>query len=407
MSYGVIGLGTMGSNLALNISKKQKLHLYNRTASRIEKTIKEGTPGSMKGYETVFQMTQAMEKPRTIITMLPHGEPSMSMIKHTVKLLEPGDTIIDCANEHYTNSVQREKLCGTYQVNYLGTGMSGGANGALYGPAVMIGGRKSVYDAQKSYLHSFCNSVVHIDETPDSGHFTKMVHNGIEYAMLQTIADVYAYFNYNYDFMTTILRRCCNEKCELNGYLTQCAMYVLDNYDIEKISDSAHMNDTGLWCVEYAYANGLSVPTMHSAVQARLASKLPKHNVKYQRTNTKVDLDAGYQALRLVFAMAVYEGITLIEHKRIASNRAQEAWSTSTIIECPMVDKNKRELECITNESIHKARLLLAECVRNGVPVPSVSAAVQHHDFVNQPVTQMNLLMAQRNYFGQHPIKIN
>jgi 6-phosphogluconate dehydrogenase len=403
MSYGVIGLGSMGSNLAINISKKHKLHLYNRTTSIIEKTINQGTPGRMKGHQTVLQMTHAMEIPRTIINMLPHGEPSTTMMKHTVNLLDPGDTIIDCANEHYTHSVEREKLCDKHCVNYLGTGMSGGTNGALYGPAVMIGGRKSVYDAQKDYLNSFCNSVVHVGEKPDSGHFTKMVHNGIEYSMLQAIADVYAYLNYDYDSMTKILRRCCNRDSELNGYLAQCAFQVLDNYDIGDISDVAPINDTVLWCVNYAYKHSINVPTMHSAIQARLASTVPKNNVWYQRSNTKVNLDAAYQALRLVFAMAVNEGISLIEHKSIASINAKDAWSTSSIIECLMLNKNKTELDCITNESIHKARILLTECVRSGVPVPSISAAVQHHDFTHQPVTQMNFLMAQRNYYGQHP----
>ena len=412
MSYGIIGLGKMGSNLALNISNKHKLHLYNRSSAKVDNTIKKGKRGSMKGHKTILQMTQSMERPRTILTMLPHGETTNEIISHTLKLIEPGDTIIDCANEFYKESSLREKLCDKYQVNYLGTGMSGGASGALNGPAVMVGGRASAFMQQKDYLNAFCKNVVHVNNDADSGHFTKMVHNGIEYVMLQAIADMYAYFNYDYDYTSAVLRRCSSENSEMNGYLTRSAFNVLDNcddmYNMDKIRDVAHMNDTGLWCVEYAYKNGICTPTMHSAVQARIASNFPKNTEAIgQRCNYNIDLDAAYNALRLVYAMSVYEGLMLINHKRIDEKKAQDAWSAATIIECPMIMCSKRKLMGIADESIYKARMFLIECVRNGVPVPSVSAAIQHHDFINQKKTQMNLIMAQRHYFGQHEFKTN
>jgi 6-phosphogluconate dehydrogenase len=395
MSYGLIGLGTMGSNLALNISKKHKLHLYNRSSSKIDVAINS----SMKRYQTVLQMTQSMSRPRTLIIMLPHGEPSNEMISHTLKLLDPGDTIIDCANEHYTQSSLRQNMCDKYQVNFLGTGISSYFNSS----AVMIGGKANVYKQQKEFFNDFCKSVVHIKDSPDSGHFCKMVHNGIEHVMLQAIADMYAYFNYNYDFTSAVLRRCSHESSDMNGYLIHSAFNVLDNsngtYNMDTISDIAQMNDTGLWCVEYAYKHNISIPTIHSAVQSRIASKLPKSSTS-QRENSQMDLDVAYNTLRLVFATAVYEGLQLIKHKQIDQDKAQCAWSDTTIIECPMMTYNNEKLVSITNESIAKARLFLLECVRNGVPVPSVSAAVQHHDFIHQHKTQMNLVMAQGHYFG-------
>ena len=406
MSYGLIGLGSMGSNLALNISRKTHLHLYNRSYSKVDSTVAKGKTGSMKGHQTILQMTQSMSAPRTIITMLPHGTPSHDTIAHTLNLLEPGDTIIDCANEHYMTSIERQQLCDSFAVNYLGVGMSGGVKGAYNGPAVMVGGRNQIYKQQYDYLTSFCNNVVHIKDVADSGHFTKMVHNGIEYAMLQAIGDVYAYVNYDDELMSALLRRCCNDDSLLKGYLVNSAFNVIDNYDISKISDIAEMNNTGLWCVEYAYQHGLSVPIMHSAVQSRIASKYEKQGAS-QRRNTQIDLDAAYNALCLVFAMAMMEGIMLIEEKYIDVNKAQLAWSKHTIIECPLVTKSTSQLEKITDQSIHKARLVLLECVRNGVPVPSVSAAVQQHDFSHQLKTQMSMVMAQRNYFGQHAFKVD
>ena len=404
MSYGLIGLGTMGSNLALNISRKNKLHVYNRSYDKVEATIKRNT--NLEGHKTISEMVQNMKTPRIIISMLPHGKPSHDTISNTVKLMDPGDTIIDCANEHYMESVNRENICDKYDISYLGTGMSGGAKGALNGPAIMIGGHSSSYQQNQDFLESFCKNVVHVDDLPDSGHFTKMVHNGIEYAMLQAIADVYAYLNYDPDQMNVLLQRCCNEDSILYGYLIHSAVHVLDTYDIENISDIAHMNDTGLWCVEYAYTHGLNVPTMHSAVQARYTSKEQKDKSK-QRTNTNVNIDAAYDMLRFVFALAVLEGISLIQHKQISLNKARKAWSKATIIECPMVTYETTKLQKVTNESVYKARIVLLECVRNSVPVPSLSAGIQYHDFINQGKTQMSFLMAQRNYFGQHAIKVN
>ena len=403
MSYGIIGLGAMGSNLALNISKKHKLHLYNRSKVKVDATIAQGKPGQMHGYDTILQMTQSMESPRTIISMLPHGEVSHTTFKHISRLLTPGDTIIDCANEHYNQSQNNEKLFEQCQVNYLGAGMSGGAKGALNGPALMVGGKTPIYKAQSDFMNSFSANCVHLDDTPDSGHFTKMVHNGVEYVMLQAIADVYAYFNYNDDFMNAVLRRCNNESSVLQGYLTQSAFAVLDTYDLSVVTDIAAMNNTGLWCVNYANAHGLSIPTMTSAVQSRTMSKLPKCGHS-QRKNTQVDLDAAYQTLQFVFALAILEGLSLIKHKRINVEKAQDAWSTKTIIECPMIMYSETELGQIADASIHKCRLLLLECIRNGVPVPSVNAAIGYHDFVHQSQTQMSLIMAQRNYFGQHPL---
>jgi 6-phosphogluconate dehydrogenase len=406
MSYGLIGLGTMGSNLAINISQKHKLHIYNRTYKKVKDTLNAGKTANLQGHMQIEEMTKSMKHPRTIITMLPHGEPSFSVLSNTMKLLEPGDTIIDCANEHYLQSMKNKELCDNYKVNYLGTGMSGGANGALNGPAIMSGGNLGTFSQQQVFLNSFCKNVVHVNTSADAGHFTKMVHNGIEYVMLQAIADIYAYYNFDYDFTTAILRRCLNQNSEMNGYLTKIAFTVLDNYDIDNISDVAKMNDTGLWCVEYAYKYGINVPLMHSAVQSRIASNLPKQKCA-QRYNLNVDLNYGYDALRLVFAMGVMEGIKLIKHKEIQLSKAQEAWKTGTIIECPMVLLNEDSLQSIIHDSVMKARMMLVECVRNGISVPSVSTALQNYDFTHQQKTQMSLLMAQRNYFGQHEIKTN
>lgn len=401
MSYGLIGLGAMGSNLALNISRKHNLHLYNRTKEKTVNVISKGRPNSMHGFDTIMQMIQSMEKPRTIITMLPHGNASHTTIKHAAQLLDNNDTIIDCANQHYDMSIECEKICKQFGVNYLGVGMSGGAHGALNGPAIMIGGDENVYNKQKGYLDSFCNNVVYIDNKCDSGHFTKMVHNGIEYVMLQAIADVYAYLNYDYNSMYKLLSKCVNS--EMNGYLIYNAFNVLEKYNIESISDKANMNNTGLWCVEYAYKHGINVPCMHAAVQSRIASNKSKKS-NSQKKNTCIDIEIAFHSLRFVYACAFIEGNEIINYKNLNSTFVRKAWSKDTIIECPMVMINEKKLCTICNESIDKTRVMVIECSQNGIPIPCISNALQFYDFTHQRKTQMNFLMAQRNVFGQHEI---
>jgi 6-phosphogluconate dehydrogenase len=278
MSYGIIGLGTMGSNLAVNISKKHKIHLYNRTHAKTVKTIKKGNSDSMIGHDSILNMINHMESPRTIITMLPHGSVNFENIKHTSNLLNSSDTIIDCANEHYIQSFKNSNVCEKNSVNYLGVGMSGGANGALNGPAIMVGGQMHIYEKQKDFLKSFCTNVVYLNSNPDSGHFTKMVHNGIEYSMLQIFADIYGYLNNNKQSMKTFLEKIETNHSDLYGYLGICAKKVLEIYELPNISDKAQMNDTGLWCVQYAYENKLNTPTMHSAVMTRISSNMEKNN---------------------------------------------------------------------------------------------------------------------------------
>jgi 6-phosphogluconate dehydrogenase len=378
--------------------------LYNRTHTKTAKTIKEGNSDSMVGHESILNMINKMESPRTIITMLPHGSVNFENIKHTSNLLSSSDTIIDCANEHYKQSLANSNVCVKNQVNYLGVGMSGGSNGALNGPAIMVGGPRHIYEKHEDFLKSFCTNVVYLNNNPDSGHFTKMVHNGIEYSMLQIFADIYGYLNKNEESMKVLLEKINKNHSELYGYLGICAKNVLNMYDLPNISDKAQMNDTGLWCVQYAYENKLNASTMHSAVLTRISSNMEKNNESVN-INEYYLYDYAISSAYVVFAMSIIEGLTLIRHKKINENDAINSWNKSTIIECDLLNYDKCDLYTLIEKHIVKARLMYIDCVKSKIPCPSLGAAIEYYDMTHQKQTQMNFLIAQRNYFGQHEIK--
>jgi 6-phosphogluconate dehydrogenase len=219
--------------------------------------------------------------------------------------------------------------------------------------------------------------------------------------MLQGIADVYAFLSQNDRKMTEFYEKC--KGTPLDGFLLKMIPYVMENYSISDIKDNCKMNNTGLWCVEYAYKHNINTPVMHAAVQSRIASNTKVANCNQNiHMHMQTPFELAYEALLFLYAMAVYEGLLLIEHKGIDIKAAQSAWSKATIIQCPLVQFEKSELLNIMEEYSYKTRIFIIENMRNCIPVPVASAAIQHYDIIHQKHTQMSLIMAQRHHFGQH-----
>lgn len=391
MSFGLNGLGKMGKNLAINISKDRKLHVYNRTSSKTIKLVEKSD--NLFGYLNIKDFVENVEKPRTIVTMLPNGISFEDMIVY----MDKGDTIIDCSNEHYRVSSEKSQYCQSYGIDYLGVGMSGGAQGALKGPAVMIGGERDVFEKHENFFNEFCNNSVWIGNEPDCGHFTKMVHNGIEYSMLQVIADIYSVTGHNRQYTSEILKK-------YDGYLTNSAVKILKKYNVEEILDQCDMNGTGLWCSQYAYEHQLPLTTIHTAVQCRINSKNHMFNKNKNHYIGLVPSSLLSGSLEFVFALAFYEGMNLLKHKGIDIEKAQEAWSKSTIIECEFTKKSFEELEDIMKKNVNNIRLLVYNCSMLGLSIPIISASLQYYEFMKKENSQMSLVSAQRNYFGNHDI---
>jgi 6-phosphogluconate dehydrogenase len=397
MSLGLIGLGSIGGNLALNIQKSRELNVCNRSPEKIAAIVKQTS--QVKGYENTEEMVSDMKTPRTIITALPHGEATDTMVKKLSSVLSEGDTIVDCSNEFYRTSRNRGAFCQSKGIEYLGTGLSGGAEGARTGPALMIGGPTHAFETHEDLFKSFAKSVAYMGQDYGVGHFTKMVHNGVEYGMLQGIADVYTYCNQDEHYMTQVLRDV--RGTEVDGYLTQSAMKVLKSYKIHKIADIGHMNNTGLWCSEIGLEYGIPTPTINSAVNTRFTSRHVKALNTCQHLNYAFDPRIGVNALRFVFATSVLEGFDLMHTRHVTDDSIVGAWSSGTIIECPMIAADCRS---ILEETMDDARILVMYCTSVGIPCPAIQAALAQYDFTHQTSTSMKFIMAQRNYFGQHEI---
>src|SRR5210317_2252029 len=395
MSLGLIGLGSIGGNLALNIQKSHELNVCNRSPEKVKAIVKKSS--HVKGYENVEEMVSDMKEPRTIITALPHGETTDAMVKKLGSVMTKGDTIIDCSNEFYRTSRNRGAFCQSKGIGYLGTGLSGGAEGARLGPALMIGGPQKTFEEHEDLFKSFAKSYAYMGEDYGVGHFTKMVHNGVEYGMLQGIADVYAFCNQDGYYMGQVLKRI--ESTDIYGYLTKSAMSVLHEYDFNKIADIGDMNNTGLWCSEIGLEYGTPTPTINSAVNTRFTSRHVKAINTAQHANYAIDPIVGMDTMRFVFATSLLEGYDLMETRHVCDESIKQAWSSGTIIECPMISENCRN---ILEETVDNARVFMMYCTSAGIPAPAVQAALTQYDFTHQTSTSMKLLMAQRNYFGQH-----
>jgi 6-phosphogluconate dehydrogenase len=397
----------MGSKLATNIlNKKHELFIHDKSQNNMNKIERKFKNTQLvKGHESLVEMINEMNCPRTIMTMLPAGEITEDVTMSLVDLLNENDTIIDLSNEHYKRSKKRSETCETHNINYLGIGISGGCEGALRGPSLMVGGNPTVYESQREFLDMISTQLVYINDETWSGHYCKMVHNGIEYAMLQTIADVFSYCNKDTYVMKYVMDTC--KGTDIDGYLTQKTINVINTYPyMENILDIGHMNDTGKWCVEEILNNGIGLSSINAAVQTRMISKHKSKNAK-KRINTTVKLDNICNVLRFGFAQAIIEGVQLIEtQSNIDVGKAKDAWSNATIIECGMIKKSTEELKKVLDECAEDTRYFVKQCVNNGISIPVIQNALINYDYIMEEHTSMCIIMAYRNYFGGHEINI-
>tara|TARA_Y100000389_G_C17471252_1_gene531310 strand:+ start:14459 stop:15679 length:1221 start_codon:yes stop_codon:yes gene_type:complete len=402
MSIGLIGTGSMGSQLAINISKRSVIHVHNRTYSKVKKLADKNV--NIEGHESLVDFVSNMKEPRTIITMLPHGTPSMNMIKTLTKHVSSDDIIINCANELYRNSVYIEQECRNRDVNYLGVGVSGGVNGALLGPAMMVGGDKNVYETVRPFFESIACNTVHISDDPGSGHFAKMVHNGVEYGMLQGIADVFAYCNYDTKRFESILREA--KDTFLDGYLIDSAIRVCQTMPVNSIDGTCQMNNTGLWTQYYSLQQQINAPMISAGVQSRIATK---HAVDKDVPKVKaiVHPPLVIQALHFVFSSSLLEGYAITDSKGFPRETVKKAWMKGTIIENDMVPLDTDMLRAIRKFSANGARQVCQRCIIANIPVPTLSNGITAYDFERNGNKSTAFVMAQRHDFGGHDINMN
>lgn len=447
----VIGLAVMGQNLVLNMNDHGfVVCAFNRTVSKVTDFLNNEAKGTkIVGAQSMEEMVKLLKRPRRIVILVKAGAPVQALIDHVVPLLDKGDIVIDAGNSEYHDSNRRFKELGAKGILFVGCGVSGGEEGARLGPSLMPGGAPEAWPhikpifqaiAAKSDGEACCEWL----GTAGSGHFVKMVHNGIEYGDMQLISEAYhllhAGLNMGYDEMADVFDEW--NKGELDSYLIEITAEILryrdekNEHEVPKIKDTAGQKGTGKWTGIAALEYGAPLTLIAEAVFARclsavkdqrvLASKvLPGPSTKASDLikDKKAFLDHVGRALYASKVVSYAQGFMLLAEASKEFNWSLDfgaialMWRGGCIIRSRFLARIKKAFEkkpdlmnLLLDDFFLKAvtdaqdswREVVATAVRLGIPTPAFSAALAFYDGYRCAVLPANLLQAQRDYFGAH-----
>lgn len=456
---GLIGLAVMGENLALNMEDKgYRVSVFNRTVPGAEEGVVArfiGGRGKGKdffGANDLKSLVDSLQKPRKIMMMVKAGKPVDELIGQLLPLLEKGDILIDGGNSVFTDTNRRVDLVEKQGMLYVGTGVSGGEEGALTGPSIMPGGSKEAWKYVKPILQSIAAKVdVNIpccDWVGDkgAGHFVKMVHNGIEYGDMQLISEAYHIMKELLGLSADEMHHIFKEwnKGELNSYLIEITGEILSVKDtdgeplIDKILDTAGQKGTGKWTVINSLELGVPLTLIGEAVFSRclssqkeqrvLASKIlggPVPRFTGDKEKFLEDLKEALYASKIVSYAQGYDlmKVAANEYKwDINYGEIAMMWRGGCIIRSVFLGKIKEAFDnnpSISNllldpffaKKVQKAqegwRRIVAQAVLNGIPVPAIASALGYFDGFRSEKLPANMLQAQRDYFGAHTYERN
>ncbi len=446
---GLIGLAVMGENLVLNMeSKGFQVSVYNRSARKVVDFLAgRAKDKKIVGTHSIEELVGSLARPRKVMLMIKAGSAVDEMIETLIPHLSPGDIIIDGGNTHFPDTNRRTALVESKGLLYIGTGVSGGEEGALLGPSIMPGGSKAAWPFIKPIFQAIAAKVD--DGTPccdwvgenGAGHFVKMVHNGIEYGDMQLICEAYQIMrdllHLSADEMHLIFKE-WNDG-ELNSYLIEITRDILAYKDtdgnplVDKILDTAGQKGTGKWTGVAALDLGIPLTLIGEAVFSRCLSAVKNERVQASKilhgpalefTGDKVKFindikDALYASKIVSYA----QGYALMqaaaqEYKwKLNYGGIALMWRGGCIIRSAFLGKIKEAFDnnpSITNllldpffkEKVEKAqtgwRNVVSAAVTNGIPVPAISSALGYFDGYRCEKLPANLLQAQRDYFGAH-----
>lgn len=448
---GVVGMAVMGKNLALNIeSRGYSVALFNRTGAKTTAVVEEHPDKNFKATYTIEEFVESIEKPRRILLMVKAGPATDATIQELLPHLDKGDILIDGGNTFFKDTMRRNEELANSGINFIGTGVSGGEEGALKGPSIMPGGQKEAYALVAPILEQI--SAKAEDGAPcvtyigpnGAGHYVKMVHNGIEYGDMQLIAE-------SYDLMKNILNLSVEEMAdifkewnqgELDSYLIEITADILTRKDdegtgkpvVDVILDAAGNKGTGKWTSQSALDLGVPLPLITESVFARYisaykeervqASKILSRTNDFEFTGDKKELvEKIREALYFSKIMSYAQGFAQL---RVASKEFDwdlpfgeiaKIWRAGCIIRARFLqkitdayDKNP-EIENlllddyfveITKKYQQSVRDVVALAVQAGVPVPTFSSAIAYFDSYRAERLPANIIQAQRDYFGAH-----
>ena len=457
---GLVGLAVMGQNLVLNIANHGfSIGVFNRTAATTdefvgglkdepEDKVWEGTADRIGGYHELKDLVANLKRPRRVMIMVKAGGPVDAVIEELKTLLEPGDIIIDGGNSDFVDTNRRSKELRGADFLFIGTGVSGGEEGALKGPSIMPGGHKEAWPHVKDILQSISAKVD--DDVPccdwvgedGAGHYVKMVHNGIEYGDMQLICEAYFMLKHMLGLSNDELYQVFKEwnSSELDSYLIEITRDIFTVKDketgndlVDMILDTAKQKGTGKWMGQHALDLGVPTTLITEAVYARCLSGqkdarvrasevLDGPEVKFDGDKQQFidDVKAALYASKLVSYAQGYVQLDAAAEEfgwNLENGPIALLWRGGCIIRSAFLgdikaafDKNPSLenllLDDFFKQAIDKAqpswRRVVSAAVNNGIPVPGFSAALTYYDGYRRDRLPANLLQAQRDYFGAH-----
>lgn len=445
--YGMIGLGTMGRNLVYNMNDNGfSVAGYDPDAKQRDTLVKNAPHDNVAAFDTQQDFVAALKAPRTILLLVPAGKAVDQVIGELKPLLSKDDLIIDCGNSHYADTDRRIEELADTGIQFMGVGVSGGEEGARFGPSIMPGGNPDVYHRVDKM---FAAIAAKVDGEPcvkylgkkSAGHYVKMVHNGIEYGLMQLIAESYHVLKTIGGLNNAELHNVYSKWNEgkLKSFLIEITadIFIVKDGDsgrdlVDIIMDTAHQKGTGIWTSKSAIELQVPIPVIDTAVTSRYYSAARPARLQIAKSYEQdvAKLGADKQAFikqvedALYFAMIITytQGLELLaeasEKQGYGLNIEDIAriWRGGCIIRSSFLEnitrayQNKeittllsdKETVSLLKESAVGTRKVLGKAIGTGVPVPALSASVAYFDSLRNAWLPANLIQAQRDYFGAH-----
>lgn len=448
---GVVGMAVMGRNLALNIeSRGYSVSIYNRSADKTDEVIAENPGKKLVPHYSPEEFVASLETPRRILLMVKAGEATDKTIASLTPFLDKGDILIDGGNTFFVDTIRRNKELSAQGFNFIGTGVSGGEEGALKGPSIMPGGQREAYELVAPILKEIAAKVgdeacVTYIGADGAGHYVKMVHNGIEYGDMQLIAEAYALLKHALKLDNPTLASVFTDwnQGELSSYLIEITSQIFSkqdedgNYLVDVILDEAANKGTGKWTSQSALDLGIPLTLITESVFARYISSMKEERVNASKvlsgpaavefTGDKAEfIEKVRRALYLGKIVSYAQGFHQLRAASEEYNwdlnygEIAKIFRAGCIIRAQFLQKitdayaqNPKlanlflapYFKNIADEYQQALRDVVAFAVQNGIPTPTFAAAINYYDSYRAAVLPANLIQAQRDFFGAHTYK--
>ena len=431
---GLIGLGVMGKNIALNLSDNGVIiKAFNNSEKKLN-DIKKEFKNDFIPFDNLEQFVENLENPKTILLMVPSGQATKEVIEKLVSLLREGGTIIDGGNSFYLDSIENGEYLKKNSINFIGMGVSGGEDGARNGPALMVGSEASIETSLFNTLKNIAAKAevecLGIYQGPGTGHFIKMVHNGIEYAEMQSIAEMYLILK-KLNKTNKEISSFFSSQSENNNssYLIEITSKILqkkdgDEFVIDQIKPVAQNKGTGRLTIQTSLDLDVSIPSISAAYDARLQSN-NQYITKTSMESTDENISDKNLSDALYFSRvcSMIQGLELItkfsesENHEISIVEVLENWRGGCIIRSDLLLDLKKEfsennsfysLDNIFN-NLQQNRAAISKVLqittKNNIPTPVLSASFNWFNNLTSVDNPSNLIQAQRDFFGRHKVQ--